>query len=138
MKSKMRIKKRLVLFVLVVALTVSAVVVIIKVSLPSRMVKEGRIKDVRYHFWDYANGPYPDIAQTEYGIPEQFHTWDFGKPSNTVLHFEDGEMIVFHGIMENVQIGKKYRIVYHEQYVQARGNIYWSGKYYEVDSIEEI
>lgn len=140
MKSKMLTKKRLVLFALIVALTVSAVGVIIKAAWRPKMVKEGRIENVRYLSWDYANTPYPDIAQQEYGIPEQFQSArvDFAKPSNTILDFEDGETIAFVHILDNVEIGKEYRIVYHEQYAQAQGNFYWSDNYYEVDSIEEI
>lgn len=136
MTMKVLTKKRLAL--LVVALTASAVVLIVKLSEVPQMVKEGKIEDIEHHTWEYSNTPtpeVPDLFYGHYGIPVDPD--QLSKPSDTVLYFEDGEVLVFASTVGNVEIGKKYRIVYHEGYAFARGNFYWSGNYYVIESIEQ-
>lgn len=129
-------KKRSVLFILVVALTTSTVFWIAKLSESHKMVKEGNIKAIEHYRWDYASTVNWDQEQYAYCSPVTTRQWS--KPPNTVLHFEDGETILFAGIWENIEVGKKYGIVYHEQHVYAQGNFYWSGDFFEIDSVEEI
>ena len=109
-------KKRLLIFCIIVVFVISLGVVIAKhlSSESSLMVKEGIIKDTRV--WDLTNYP--------------------GRPDETMMKFEDGETIVFIGQIEGIQVGRKYRIVYHEKHEYFRGQ--WSGKYNVIDSIEEI
>ena len=79
------------------------------------MVKDGIIKDTRV--LDFSNN--------------EMH------PDMTTIEFEDGETITFMGRIEGIQIGRKYRIVYHEKNEYFRGES-WSGKYNVIDSIEEV
>ena len=53
------------------------------------------------------------------------------RPPVTILYFEDGEAIPFVGVLDDVEIGVKYRIIYHERYVYA-GNVHWTDYYHEV------
>ena len=121
---------------LVVALTTSAVFCIAKRSESPKMVKEGSIEAIEQYRWDYASTVNWDQEQYAYRSPATTRQWS--EPPNTVLHFEDGETIFFAGIWENSEVGKKYRIDYHKQYVYAQGNYYWSGDFLEIDSVEEI
>ena len=45
-------------------------------------------------------------------------------------------VLYFVGMIENIEVGKTYRIVYHRIREDFIGE--WSGEYYTVDSIEEV
>ena len=108
-------KKRLVLILLVAVLSVSAAVVILKLSSTgsSHMTKIGKITGINRLFWS-----------------------DPSKPAVTALKFEDGEAITFVGKIENIEIGATYRIVFHEVELAFIGE--WSGNFNSVDIMEKI
>ena len=92
----------------------------------SSIEKIGKIKDISY--WEFAEP---------------------NKPTGTGLIFEDGDVLVFRGAIENTEIGKTYRITYHKQHQIILGpdhpvglhggrSLEWSGEYYILDSIEEV
>ena len=129
---KVLTRKRLVLlFVVGVAILAIAITTFASKRSP-KMVKVGRIEDIEYHVW-HNNELLSDIAVVEYGVTEYF----LDRPPVTILYFEDGEAIPFVGILDDVEIGVKYRIIYHERYVYS-GNVHWTDYYHEVDDIETI
>lgn len=91
----------------------------------SSIEKTGKIKDIS--FWEFAEP---------------------NKPSCTGLIFEDGDVLVFRGVVEDIEIGKTYRITFHKQRQTIRGPdhplglhggraLEWSGEYHILDSVEE-
>ena len=121
-------KKQSIVLCLIVVVIVSVVVVLATNPLvESSSVEEiGKIKDTSY--WEFAE---PD------------------KPSSTGLIFEDGDVLVFEGVIENIEIGRTYRITYHKQHRTILGpdhtvglhggrELEWSGEYYILESIEEV
>lgn len=71
------------------------------------------------------------ISHTNY-----WEWWEPNKPSVTIVSFEGGDVLYFVGMIENIEVGKTYRIVYHRIREDFIGE--WSGEYYTVDSIEEV
>ena len=121
-------KRHLLILGLIVAVTVSVVVVIAIKALgeSSPIEKIGKIKDISY--WEFVEP---------------------NKPSCTKLKFEDGDVLLFKGIIGNIEIGRTYHIIYHKQHqiclgpdhplgLHGGGTLDWSGEYYILDSIEEV
>jgi len=130
-KEKMLLsKKQLITLSLIVAIIVSVVVVMVPNPLveSSTINKIGKIEDISY--WKFAEP---------------------NKPSSTGLIFEDGDVLVLKGVIENIEIGRTYFITYHKQHYRSiLGSdhpaglhagfrfLEWSGEYYILDSIEEV
>ena len=121
-------KRHFLILGLIVAVSVSVVVVIATKALraSSPIEKIGKIKDISY-----------------LGFVEP------NKPSCTILKFEDGDDLLFKGIIGNIEIGRTYHIIYHKQHQICVGPDHpvglhggraldWSGEYYILDSIEEV
>jgi len=86
-------------------------------------------------------GKIKDISHWEFAEPN--------KPSSTGLILDDGDVLVFKGVIENIEIGKTYRVTFHGQHQIILGpdhpvglhggrSLEWSGEYYILDSIEEV
>ncbi len=128
-------KKHLLALCLIVATIVCVNVMIARHSSPMfpPIEKIGKVKGIKYYIW-HNHDTLTQMGQFEYGVTEYF----LNRPSTTLMRFEDGEAITFLGVIEDVEIGGKYRIVYHVKYVPVSGNLHWSGNYYEIESIEEM
>lgn len=109
-------RKQYLIIGLSIVLIVSISIAIAKHLSPesSPIEKIGKIKHVDYWQW-----------------------WEPNKPPVTILLFENGEVVYIRGMIETIEVGKTYHIVYHKaHYVEPSGE--WSGDYYVIDNIEEV
>lgn len=118
-------KKQLSSFCVVILFVLSIIVVKIVLQKPSTSAPESLEKIGIISSVHYSCSPVPISAP---GVPA-FQ----GSVFVTCIEFEDDEVLIFVSNFTAFEVGRTYRIVYHEHtYCQQ-----WSEKYYTIESIQE-